>query len=75
MIFYINRSTESFLVNKINNVNNLGIITENKEPEILLVKKFLTREECDHLIIQGEPLLKASTVCSDGDKGFAHLGP
>lgn len=69
MIFYINRSTESFLVNKINNVNNLGIITENKEPEILLVKNFLTREECDHLIIQGEPLLKASTVCSkDGDK-------
>ena len=65
IIYKQNKNTESFHVNKLNNVNNLEIITENREPEILLIKNFLTREECDHLIIKGEPLLKASTVCSE----------
>ena len=69
IIYLKNRNTESFPVNKFNNANNLEIITENKDPEILLIKNFLTHEECDHLITHGEPLLKASTVCSeDGDK-------
>ena len=65
IIYKQNKNSESFHVNKFNNVNNLEIITENREPEILLIKNFLTREECDHLINKGEPLLKASTVCSE----------
>ena len=56
IIYKRNRNTESFPVNKFNNTNNLEIITENREPEILLIKNFLTREECDHLIIKGDPL-------------------
>ena len=66
LIIYLTRNTEKF---KVNNTNNLEIISQNKEPEILLVKNFLTHAECDHLIKAGEPFLKASTVCSEeGDK-------
>lgn len=65
IIYKRNKKSEELLKNKFNNVNNLRIITENREPEILLIKNFLTREECDHLIIKGEPLLKASTICSE----------
>ena len=65
IIIYKKKNTESFSVNKFNNVNNLRIIKENTEPEIFLVKNFLTHKECNHLIIKGEPLLKESTVCSE----------
>ena len=67
LIIYLTRNTEKF---KVNNTNNLEIISQNKEPEILLVKNFLTHAECDHLIKEGEPFLKKhQQVCSEeGDK-------
>ena len=53
-----------------------------KDPEIILIKNFLTDEECDHIIKIGEPHIKKSEVCGYGgarpDKNrtsmTAHIG-
>ena len=66
----------------INNIDNFGIKKLNKEPEILLIDNFLTKEECDHIIKVGNPLVRKSEVCgrngSRPDKSrtswTAHIG-
>jgi len=63
------------------NKNNISHFTNNKEivnkedfdieklhsnPDIYLIKNFLTEEECDHIIKIGEPHIKKSEVCGRG---------
>ena len=41
----------------------------NKDPEVILVKNFMTPSECDYVINLGEPHIKKSEVCGrDGSK-------
>ena len=70
------------LNNNKENFSNLKVEVLNSEPRILLLKNFLTKDECDHIIKIGEPHIKKSEVCgkngSRPDKSrtsmTAHIG-
>ena len=65
-----------------NNTQNIKFIELNSKPRILLLKNFLTTQECDHIIKIGDPHIKNSEVCgkngSRPDKSrtsmTAHIG-
>ena len=77
----INDNNKNVNVN-VNDINdNINHFTNNKEivnkedfdieklhsnPDIYLIKNFLTEEECDHIIKIGEPHIKKSEVCGRG---------
>ena len=77
----INDNNKNVNVN-VNDINdNINHFTNNKEivnkedfdieklhsnPDIFLIKNFLTEEECDHIIKIGEPHIKKSEVCGKG---------
>ena len=50
--------------------NNYKIEILNNDPEIILIKNFLTHEECNHIINIGNPHIKKSEVC--GKSGSRH---
>lgn len=62
--------------------NNFKQLILHDEPQIVLIKNFLTDEECNHIIKIGEPHIKQSEVCGNGgsrpDKNrtsmTAHIG-
>lgn len=64
------------------NNKNIEVKILNEEPRILLLKNFLTNDECDHIIKIGNPHIKKSEVCgkngSRPDKSrtsmTAHIG-
>lgn len=67
---------ENFISNK-SYSNSDGITSKkhfkikilNKDPEIILVKNFMTPAECDYVVNLGEPHIKKSEVCGrDGSK-------
>jgi prolyl 4-hydroxylase len=81
----VNRELYSNLADSsliIDNIDNFNIKKLNDTPEIILIDKFLTNEECDHIIKVGNPLVKKSEVCGSGgsrpDKSrtswTAHIG-
>ena len=87
VIQYCNR--KSFKLEKFNSnignqldSNNYDVQTLYSEPNILLIKGFLTPEECQHIIKIGDPHIKKSEVCGQNgsrpDKSrtsmTAHIG-
>ena len=75
--------------NFINHLNPISVLKQNtkeiilhKNPDIILIKNFLSNEECDHIIKIGDPHVKKSEVCGYGgsrpDKNrtsmTAHIG-
>ena len=62
--------------------NDFKTLDLHSDPDIKLIKGFLTKEECDYIINLGEPYIKKSEVCgkfgSRPDKSrtsmTAHIG-
>ena len=46
--------------------NDFEVEKLHSNPDIYLIKNFLTEEECDHIIKIGEPHIKTSEVCGKG---------
>ena len=88
IIFNLIKKKEHFNSNladvslSINNIDNFNLKKLNETPEILLIDNFLSKEECDHIIKVGDPLVRKSEVCGRGgsrpDKSrtswTAHIG-
>ena len=55
----------SYLSN-IETKNDFEVEKLHSNPDIFLIKNFLTEEECDHIIKIGEPHIKRSEVCGKG---------
>ncbi len=74
---YFNKNTELFTNNQ-----KISFQVLHNKPRILLLKNFLSHEECDHIIKIGNPHIKKSEVCgkngSRPDKSrtsmTAHIG-
>ena len=77
-----NYYTNSLSNLKINNNDGYKLEILHKNPNIILIKDFLSFDECDHIIKVGDPLVKKSEVCgkmgSRPDKSrtswTAHIG-
>jgi prolyl 4-hydroxylase len=79
LVFFFIKKNKEFFKNSINknsinknsiNKNSIQKTEDNKKikllyknPDILLIKKFLTDEECDYIIKLGNPHIKKSEVC------------
>ena len=49
-----------------NTQNDFKVEKLHSNPDIFLIKNFLTEEECDHIIKIGDPHIKRSEVCGKG---------
>merc|ERR1711935_1014679 len=58
-----NYYTNSLSNLKINNNDGFKLEILHKNPNIILIKDFLSFDECDHIIKVGDPLVKQSEVC------------
>ena len=57
-LFFIIKKQNEFFVS-----NNFNIKFLYKNPDIILIKKFLSDKECDYIIKLGDPHIKRSEVC------------
>ena len=61
---YLKELNENFKNNNLfKKYNNFLIKYLHKDPNIVLIKKFLTEEECNYIIKIGKPYIKRSEVC------------
>jgi prolyl 4-hydroxylase len=89
LLILIVKNSKSLKENFINHLNPISVLKQNtkeiilhKNPDIILIKNFLSNEECDHIIKIGDPHVKKSEVCGYGgsrpDKNrtsmTAHIG-
>jgi prolyl 4-hydroxylase len=62
----VNHFTNDNKNKEIVNKEDFDIEKLYSNPDIFLIKNFLTEEECDHIIKIGEPHIKKSEVCGSG---------